>query len=263
MNAMEMRKLERHELCLLASMLALAPLTFGYPLGLFIGVWAIVAMVALRTPYEASMNAQGIANERSAYVTSSGVAHPVTLDDYASLPSDGAIPAIWVEAGQIAHSKTKAAGYTLVTLFNGELQISAYEVSPDPPHPMPHKVTVLAGSVGLVGYAAGIDVYVGDVLGLADAFAARAESTTRGPRPGHERQGQMWVTVRASPGTFSRSSLTDATLVAYSCQPLVDLEVAITTPLTLSRFLQNLVVAPHYTSLRFSVDPSVAVQQLC
>jgi hypothetical protein len=36
-----MRKLRLYDFCLIASLLALVPLTFGYPLGLFVGLWAL------------------------------------------------------------------------------------------------------------------------------------------------------------------------------------------------------------------------------
>src|SRR5262249_21007152 len=36
-----MRPLRLYDFCLIASLLALVPLTFGYPLGLFVGLWAL------------------------------------------------------------------------------------------------------------------------------------------------------------------------------------------------------------------------------
>ena len=137
--------------------------------------------------------------------------------------------------------------------------------------------------IGVVGYALGEDVYVLDMLGLADPLVSRFELERPGAT-GHEKPiPAAWLAARVSdgPGTrgLPRAPLMSAPLYdsppgeldadaeaarrALDCGDLADLSRAVHDPMTPSRFLRNLVDAPALTGLRVPADPNEAVDRFC
>jgi arabinofuranosyltransferase len=140
-----------------------------------------------------------------------------------------------------------------------------------------------AYGIGVVGYTLGPDAYVLDLLGLADPLVSRFELERPGTT-GHEKPiPAAWLAARVTagpvdpdrfptpvvmvalyespPGLFDRD--TDAARRALGCGDLADLERAVGEPLTVGRFLSNLVAATHLTRLTVPPDPVEAEERLC
>ena len=137
--------------------------------------------------------------------------------------------------------------------------------------------------IGVVGYALGEQVYVLDMLGLADPLVSRFELERPGAT-GHEKPIPVaWLAARVSEGR-APDGLPEAPMMsaplyasppgqldadaqaarrALGCGELVDLSRAVHDPLTPGRFLRNLVEAPGLTSLRVPADPNEAVTRFC
>jgi arabinofuranosyltransferase len=141
------------------------------------------------------------------------------------------------------------------------------------------RTVVRAITLGMFSYAVGPDVYVADALTLADPVGSHIDLRHRG-RPGHEKiLPSVWLVARfARDGAVLPSVVIDAfparianitpaaiadARAALSCGDLRDLMDAVNKPLTVGRFVDNLLGAPGRTTLRFSPDPAKARRQLC
>jgi arabinofuranosyltransferase len=143
---------------------------------------------------------------------------------------------------------------------------------------------VYAGwGIGVVGYALGEDVYVLDMLGLADPLVSRFELERPGAT-GHEKPiPAAWLAARISDTPVPEDALSPPQLVvplyesppgqldedaeaarrALDCGALADLSRAVHDPLTPGRFLRNVVESPALTRLRVPADPAEAEQRFC
>ncbi len=140
-----------------------------------------------------------------------------------------------------------------------------------------------AYGIGVGGYALGDDVYVLDMLGLADPLIGRFEIEQPGST-GHEKPiPAPWLAARiasgpvdpdrlptsflvaplyeSAPGGFDRD--TDAARRALQCGALRDLDEAVHEPMTPGRFLSNLVTAPRLTRVEIPADPREAERRFC
>jgi arabinofuranosyltransferase len=221
--------------------------------GLVVGAWAVVAITSLR-PEPGSTD--GIADERRHYVTASGVAHPVTIADYARLP--------WAERG---------AGVRV--LGRADRPVLTYEepgsgvVVGQPARPRAVGVVAAFPNIGVFGVEAGEDVHVVDLLGLSDPVGARQRLVER-TRPGHEKVLDLaWVVARFGdpaapevPGAPPAARVAAARR-ALACGALDDLIDAVEGPLTVGRFLRNVVAASRFHLLRVPADPVAAAEELC
>jgi arabinofuranosyltransferase len=137
--------------------------------------------------------------------------------------------------------------------------------------------------IGVVGYALGEDVYVLDMLGLADPLVSRFEVDRPGAT-GHEKpMPAAWLAARVSDGPIPEDAVlpplmtaplyesppgeldadAEAARRALGCGALVDLSEAVHDRLTPGRFLQNLFEAPSLTRLTVPVDPHEAERHFC
>lgn len=139
--------------------------------------------------------------------------------------------------------------------------------------------------LGLPSYSVSPSTYVLDRLGLADALTSRFEVATPG-LIGHEKPiPGPWLNARVSdelaaresflivggPGVVplyesSPSSWPDDVAIArrvLQCEPLLQLQAAITEPLSVGRVWQNLVEAPSLTALSVPPNPTEAEAKLC
>jgi arabinofuranosyltransferase len=147
--------------------------------------------------------------------------------------------------------------------------------------------------LGTPGYTAALDVYVYDRLGLAHAVTARVELDHRGT-PGHEKALPPWwvaalfvdpaarlpdsetfditapfawnlAGVRApqalGPAAFADAR--DAGARALTCGELGELQEDIHGPMTVGRFLGNVVDAVRLHSFRVPADANEAVARFC
>ena len=230
-----------------------------------VAIWAVVAATELRTSYAGTphISKHGFTDE-AAYFTY-GDGNPVTLEDYAQ------------DAGARvgADAKRRAEHREPVLLDEGD----AFDELPSRPG-LPQPTVVGSDRIGLLSYAAGTDVHVVDKLGLGDPVSARLRLDQRG-RPGHEkRMDYAWVIARFT-DTLPRPADVDPgcsdclerlpevneqvppAREALKCGSLQDTIVAITEPMSLSRFFENLAFAPRATSLRFAAQPDAAASELC
>ncbi|MGH9012336.1 MAG: hypothetical protein ACRDZ1_00090 [Acidimicrobiia bacterium] len=165
-----------------------------------------------------------------------------------------------------------------------------YRQSRLPVPPADGRQTVVgADGVGLPSYALGPDVYVLDLLGLADPFTSHLVLTERAILPGHEKPAPVvWVAARyTEPGApvdeedfpelttnygivpldrHPRGSFAERLAVARAtlrCAPLRELRESYTGQLSVGRFFENLVEAPSNTRFRIPPEPTEARAELC
>ncbi|MDQ3147564.1 MAG: hypothetical protein M3R01_11655 [Actinomycetota bacterium] len=139
--------------------------------------------------------------------------------------------------------------------------------------------------IGVAGYALGPDVYLLDLLGLADAFTSHLEVDRR-VLAGHDKPlPPPWFVARVTePGAdvddddfpfpvFSiplgdpdGQPLDERVAVArrtLECRDLKTFLARSTAPLTPRRFVRNLIGSPAATSMRIAPEPRDAARQLC
>ena len=224
-----------------------------------VGVWAIVAALALEPSYADSrnFNDRGISDEASVYRLVTEDEHPITADDHEQ--------PWW--ARLVADAKRRAAdgegGLTVKDPFGDH---SLYEF---PSRPGVSGPTLLVHCCyGVVGYAAGPEVRIVDHVSLGDPIGSHFRLDERG-RPGHEKLvesgwaiGRFGEPVRLPPELATREEVA-AVDRAINCGTLHDIMGAITEPMSVSRFIENLALAPRATGLRFAAEPVVAARELC
>lgn len=193
-----------------------------------------------RTPYGFYASSTGISNERLWHVLRADEKRPITVDDYGKHS--------FMRAAQELRRKTESEGYRAVFVSN----------------------------IGLPASQLSTDVVVVDSLGLNDYIGARTRQTGYG-RPGHEKNIlAAWFLARyPDPQGFistmqasrmsarppSKDEISSARRVLES-PPLVELRDAVTTPMTVGRFVNNIRLAWKLTFLRISNDPEVAEREL-
>lgn len=132
---------------------------------------------------------------------------------------------------------------------------------------------VVVGSyLGAAGATAPLDVRVVDQLSLAYPLGAHQE-LQRGLWPGHEKLvGNSWILADyAAPGALPDApqppevtpAAVDAARQALQCGDLRELQESARQPLTVGRFMHNLLGAVHRTRLRIPRDPFVAERTFC
>ena len=139
-------------------------------------------------------------------------------------------------------------------------------LAPNAP-PMPvapgYDVVAMVNNIGILGVAAGDRVFVADALSLADPVSARFPPVPGG-RVGHAKQvPAQWELARYAAPSPGDPAGVRAARRALSCGSLHLLQEATDAPMTPSRFLRNLLVAPRLTRLRVPSDPFQAERVLC
>ena len=218
-----------------------------------VGAWAVVCAVSLRVSYPnlGVPGPWGIADERGFYTYHMKTPNPVYLADYLRHP-------------YVAEFKTRLLSFQRAVLFNEPDGLaSAAPLAPS----VPGSVRVVLGlrNVGVLGYLAGPDVHLTDLLGLADPVAARLTLIERS-RPGHEKVlPDAWVVARFGDPEAVRARFPAAADAARAmeCGDLARLLHAVTDPLTPSRFLANLGAAWSLHRLRIPADPGAAALRFC
>lgn len=183
-------------------------------------------------------------SERNSYPLLASMPNPVRLSDFSE---------VWlVEAGVVAAERVNTGGKGYWELgFHGAVD----EIQANPPA----SVAIASGPIGLVGYSAGLDVFIIDRFSLADPIGARLELGERA-RPGHEKyQPRPWLDARA--GIPSPDGLVAA--AATRCGWLGRHLDGIRSPLTGELFFENLRAAVGDTFRRIPADPQEAFDRLC
>jgi arabinofuranosyltransferase len=236
-----------------------------------VAVWATLGTLALRPPSAGPANSAQVRDERAYYVRFSGRARPITLEDYRRLP--------WADSGRALGRLSRSGRRAFVAVAPLFGSLLRPEGVPNARARAP--VVTSAGTIGLMGYAAGPRVHIVDLRGLADSIAARnrlervrlpgGRVAPKRARAGHDKLLPVeWVAGRFGPqrvvGRRSRKLLnawTAAARRALACPPAERLLIAVSTPLTPGRFLSNVAAAPALDRLRFSPDPTRAAAELC
>lgn len=218
---------------------------------LVIAGWTVVTALWLRVPYQGSVSADGIADERGVYALLAGNPHPITIDDYMDMRLG------WTREGRRWRDLASRNARVLV------IDESAYPL--DPRVDSETDVVILAWNIGLSGYAAGLDVHVTDRYGLSDPLASRLRLTKRG-RPGHEKQlDPAWAIARFGMSEELNPLTRDvlAARHAISCGAVAELLDAVEEPLTAERFFDNALLSLSLRDLRIPSDPRAATAELC
>jgi hypothetical protein len=212
---------------------------------------------------------------RRSYVERTGMTNPVRVDHLTRLvpfykPASASEPA-WFDP--LVHSPARGQGI--------------------PARPDLGASVVPVYALGATSFALPLDVWVYDILGLADPVVARVELYHRGA-PGHEKLlGPPWVAAAFVDGDspiddpagfaavpawgvlLSGSSVPvpvdvatfeadrRAAAQALTCGPLGELVHNIRAPLSPQRFVGNMVDAVRLHSFRFPADPQEARRELC
>lgn len=229
---------------------------------LSMAAWGIVAIVGLRPYFNAGPNGW-IVDERAFYVALSGVENPVEIDDLGSNP--------WRLAGEAFSQRAAEVEQATLSLPPEDTRdffyIDGYEMAASPGS-MPFRFAVSRRSIGIPAAAASLDVHIIDHLGLADPIAARMIVEVP-DRPGHEKVYPVgWVVARfAAEGErlpdYVEPSDVEAAHAVLECSAAGGLIEGVTQPLTVRRFLSNVVNAAGWTFLRIPPNPEDAAALLC
>lgn len=222
-------------------------------------VWGVVAATGLRRSEGGAVGGLFVSEAYDGHVALHGQ-HAVTADDQG-----------W---GPEAARAVLGSGV--------EVHVPAPVASARPPGDDARPVYASWG-IGVVGYALGEDVYVLDMLGLADPYVSRLELDRPGAT-GHEKPlPAAWLVARVSEGPVPEHLLTvpllatplyesppgrldadaDAARRALACGELVDLSDAVHDRLTPGRFVDNLVGSLALTRLEIPPDPHEAEARFC
>lgn len=254
-------------------------------------LWAATAAVALRAPTGSLVSARatsqlaeagiplphgepGVTDQRAYRVAETGSSHPV----------DAGPPL----AGIDWYAPRPLAGWFDPATFRPQ------DGAGIPVRPDWGRSVVTEGAIGVTGYLAPLDVHVYDSHGLAEPIGARVQLDHRGT-PGHEKTlTPAWIAARyiaadaevgdpaaLVPGQEFLPPLLvgvdflgvsdDTTFVsdrvaaaqALDCGELRELAHNARAPLTVRRFLGNMVDAVRLNSFRFPLDPAAARDQVC
>lgn len=122
---------------------------------------------------------------------------------------------------------------------------------------------VTVGAIGVVGDILPSDVHVLDFNGLSDPVVARFELSSRG-RPGHEKEAtDAWILGRFAAPAAGEDQAVTAARHALHCGDLASMIRAITAPLTLRVFFENVRHAWSYSHLHVPRDAFEAEQRFC
>jgi arabinofuranosyltransferase len=241
------------------SPLAVVPATRSHMLGLVVAGWAAVAALSLRPDQLAP---DGFLANGFVLVDQSEL---VTLADFD-----------WNDTG------SRRAWFTGPGLFVQDGFIDFPKKDLAVRDGLPESVVVM-WAIGVSGYALDTDVYIYDMLGLGDVVTSHFEVANAG-LAGHEKPSppawsaarltppDSWVEPASFPAVVNpldpNPDRTFEEQVAWAraaleCDRIVDLIESADAPLTLGRFMKNLVGSPGRARLRIPADPETAYRRFC
>lgn len=230
--------------------------------GVTAAVWLAVAGWALWAANSEGMGADatrvtysGIVDERRFYAQATGVAHPLTAADYLNYPRMRAVieamhntpdGALLLPSGNYTQWDVVPADPAAVGPQNGETG--------------PH--TVFFTNLGMLGMNVGLDVRVVDQIGLANPLAAHTARLEDG-RIGHDKNlfpdwavaEGPWLKEHPYLPTYLDEDWIAQAEEALKCPATDAVMSSIRGPLTVRRFLSNLVHAAEFTSYRIDRVP--------
>lgn len=223
--------------CLLLPVMAVPLGRAVAPAVVVLAAWSAVCLVGLRPDYDDELGPNFIANERMYYVSILGVAHPVTVADFADHPvaPEGVAAVTAAPPGTLA---LRSSGWTLLS------------EAPGTPS------TIVWLNLGVTGELAPLDVRVLDAVGLVNPLAAHTTSLPDG-RIGHDKDLPSAWTI-ADAGVVTDSPSVAAARSALACPRTREVLESVRAPLTAGRFWANLTGAWERTSYRYPRDPQAA-----
>ncbi|OYN88318.1 hypothetical protein [Parenemella sanctibonifatiensis] len=219
--------------------------TFAVATGAMVA-WSVTCGLALRYPYVDFPSPWGIADERGFYT--SRVADTTTPKGWKGYET--------YEIGTRMKAMQEAGEYRYVVQQDGAPYLEM-------PGTM-DRVVLAHHSMGMPSVAAGPEVFLADRYALADPITARTVMPEGfEARAGHAYRDEAWRQARyAQPQADDSQAVKDARTV-IQCEPIVELQAAVSEPLTWDRFWRNVTLAPKLTSLRYSHDPATAITEMC
>ena len=217
--------------------------TAGRALPAALTAWAAACGLRLRLPDRPPARWSGIVDERAWWQRESGSRHPVTIDHHSRVAG--------ARAGRRARQLATQGADVLVRIDGQELPL------------VPGSGVVLESiTIGLGSVAAGPNVHVIDVLGVADALGSRIPANPAA-RIGHQKRlppGLVLARVTLAgeddasvPADVGRATL-EAARQLLRRPAVARLLAATQDPLTPTRALRNLRQARALTRLRVAVD---------
>ncbi|MFT4294352.1 MAG: hypothetical protein QM582_02945 [Micropruina sp.] len=126
-------------------------------------------------------------------------------------------------------------------------------------------VYVVINSLGIAGVGAGLKVTMVDPPSLGDPIGSRLVLPPDAQyRVGHAYKPVVWAMARYTAADVhpTDKALNDAR-ATLACGDVPALIAAVSEPLTLQRFLNNVLLAPKLTMLRIPADPAQARKAIC
>ena len=244
-------------LFLVASVLWLDPadrLESLLPIG--VAAFCLIALVGIRYPVRL-IAPDGIANERSFYIASSGSPHPISMQDYRhslTAISGRKLSGLAVQT---------AAGTTRVFVYSTTPLVRSWDLVPGK-RIVPARLVAPADTIGINGITTGSRVYLFDLLSLANPIGSHLERPAPNGRPGHNDPTPLsWMVARFVPASsLAKVGQLDPALDAaeraqLACPTMGGYLHAITAPLTASVVLGNLGHALTWTTLRIPAHPGI------
>lgn len=252
--------------------------------------WCLVCGLTFRLPYTGVEGPDGIADERGYYVNAARNTNPVTASDFAGSgwARDGARYRgvaerlgyrRWAATQLLMHDSNGISFPARSAALNvGIPPRSLYFSTPSniagygsPYSPVvaftPSNVDLVTADAhaGGASFYAGPRVHVIDTLGaLGDPIGSRFPLGPHRGRPGHEKGvPPEWYIGRFAELNPESAPQVVAASEALRCGELAELRQAITAPLTLSRFSDNVKHAWGFYKLRIPMDPFQARIKFC
>jgi len=227
--------------------------------------WLAVAVWALWAANSPGMGADatkvtytGIVDERRFYAQATGNAHPLTAADYLDYPRmRAAIEAINnTPDGALLLPSGNYTQWDVVPAIPAANQSSDSQSPRNGPH------TVFFTNLGMLGMNVGLDVRVVDQIGLANPLAAHTARLLDG-RIGHDKNlfpdwavaEGPWLKEHPYLPPYLDEDWVAQAQEALNCPATDAVLTSIRAPLTVRRFLSNLVHAPEFTSYRIDRVP--------
>ncbi len=202
----------------------------------FVVLWAVAPIIAGGPSYT-GFGRHHISNERTVWVKEG---NPVTLNDYRRQPQTGEfLNNRGVDLGDQARQLAKEHARVLMIK-----EIVGAKVIGPLNNDVPYNVVIEAEAIGMASVAAGPDVYIEDVLGLADPLAARTNNLGN-HWPGHEKLlPTAWVIARFAanarvPSDVASASDIQAARAALNCPSIGDVWRRPRAALSLSTLVSN------------------------
>ncbi|MGB8387252.1 terminal beta-(1-_2)-arabinofuranosyltransferase [Mycobacterium sp.] len=197
----------------------------------------------------------GIVDERRFYAQATGHAHPLTAADYLDYPRMAAILTALDNTpdGALLLPSGNYIQWDLVPMLQPQ---PGSETPQTPQH------AVFFTNLGMVGMNVGLDVRVIDQIGLANPLAQHTERLKHG-RIGHDKNlfpdwvvaDGPWVKVYPGiPGYLDQQWVAEA-VTALQCPETKAVLSSVRAPMTLHRFVSNVVHAYEFTKYRIDRVP--------